>query len=99
MKSLISSGRGVKNIKEASIKIGDSTINVAVVHGTANAKELLEKIKAGDKDYHFIEVMGCPGGCVTGGGQPIVPAQERIDVDPRVVRAKALYGEDAANSA
>ena len=88
--------RGVKNIKEASIKIGDSTINVAVVHGTANAKELLEKIKAGDKDYHFIEVMGCPGGCVTGGGQPIVPAQERIDVDPRVERAKALYGEDAA---
>jgi NADP-reducing hydrogenase subunit HndD len=87
--------RGVKNIKEASIKIGDNTINVAVVHGTANAKELLETIKAGEKEYHFIEVMGCPGGCVTGGGQPIVPAQERIDVDPRIERAKALYSADA----
>jgi len=56
---------------------------------------LLEQIKSGEKNYHFIEVMGCPGGCVTGGGQPIVSAQQRMDCDPRVVRAQALYQADA----
>ena len=87
--------RGVEGIKEASVQIGDQTLNVAVANGTANAAKLLEQIKSGEKNYHFIEVMGCPGGCVTGGGQPIVSAQQRMDCDPRVVRAQALYQADA----
>ncbi|NLO81761.1 MAG: 2Fe-2S iron-sulfur cluster binding domain-containing protein [Clostridiales bacterium] len=86
--------RGVEGVKEAEVSLGDITIRAAVAHGTANAKALLEKVKSGEKEYHFIEVMGCPGGCVTGGGQPIVDAKQRMDVDPRVVRAAAIYQED-----
>ncbi|NLB38606.1 MAG: ferredoxin, partial [Clostridiales bacterium] len=87
--------RGVKGIKEATVQIGDLALNVAVANGTANAGELLDAIKRGEKSYHFIEIMGCPGGCVTGGGQPIVPAQDRMARDPRMVRAQALYQADA----
>ena len=87
--------RGVEGVKEASIQVGDTTVNVAVAHGTANAAKLLDKIRKGEKQYHFIEIMGCPGGCVTGGGQPIVSAQKRMECDPREVRAAALYQEDA----
>lgn len=87
--------RGVEGIKEATLKVGDMTVNVAVANGTANASRLLDEVRAGKKQYHFIEVMGCPGGCVTGGGQPIVPASVRMVKDPRVLRAKALYTEDA----
>ena len=88
--------RGVEGVKEASIQVGDTTVNVAVAHGTANAAKLLDKIRKGEKQYHFIEIMGCPGGCVTGGGQPIVSAQKRMECDPREVRAAALYQEDAS---
>ncbi len=87
--------RGVEGIKEASLQLGGTTLNVAVVNGTANAAKLLDSIRAGQKTYHFIEIMGCPGGCVTGGGQPIVSAEKRMDCDPRVLRAAALYKEDA----
>ena len=87
--------RGVEGVKEASIQLGDATLNVAVAHGTANAAKLLDSIRRGEKTYHFIEIMGCPGGCVTGGGQPIVPAPVRLTCDPRAVRADALYREDA----
>lgn len=87
--------RGIEGVKEATVNVAGMDINVAVAHGTGNAKELLEAVRAGKKDYHFIEVMGCPGGCVTGGGQPIVNAQDRMDIDPRVLRAKATYAEDA----
>lgn len=62
--------RGLEGIKEAEVQIGDLKVKAAVVHGTGNAKLLLEKIKSGEADYHFIEVMGCPGGCINGGGQP-----------------------------
>lgn len=87
--------RGVdEGIKEAEVVLGGNTIRVAVAHGTAMAKELLDMVKAGEKDYHFIEIMGCSGGCVTGGGQPHVPARVKMDVDIRVERAKALYEED-----
>ena len=88
--------RGIAGIKEATVKIGDMDVNIAVVHGTGNAKNLLEAVKRGEKQYHFIEVMCCPGGCVTGGGQPIVSAQARNEIDPKVLRAKALYDEDAS---
>jgi len=86
--------RGLEGIKEATVKIGDLDVNVAVCSGTGKAAELLDSIKSGEKTYHFIEVMGCPGGCVNGGGQPIVSAQIRNWTDIRVERAKALYTED-----
>ena len=87
--------RGLQGVKEATIKVGDLDVNVAVAHGTANAAKLLDSIRSGEKTYHFIEVMGCPGGCVTGGGQPIVSAQKRMECDPKTLRAAALYNEDA----
>ena len=86
--------RGVEGIKEATVKIGDLEVKVAVAHGTGNAAKLLDAVKSGEKQYHFIEVMGCPGGCVTGGGQPIVSSQIRNFEDIRALRAKALYDED-----
>ncbi|HMM31730.1 MAG TPA: NADH-dependent [FeFe] hydrogenase, group A6 [Clostridia bacterium] len=88
--------RGFEGIKEAEVKIGDMTVRVAIVHGTGNAAKLLDAIRAGERSYHFIEVMGCPGGCITGGGQPIVDARERYFVDVKAKRASAIYGEDEA---
>lgn len=86
--------RGLEGIKEATVSVNGTDINVAIVHDTANAAKLLNAIRAGEKTYHFIEVMGCPGGCVTGGGQPIVDARTRYYVDPRAARAAATYSED-----
>ena len=90
--------RGIEGVKEASVTIAGKEIKLAVANGTGNAKILMEKMKNGEADYTFIEVMGYPGGCVTGGGQPIVPARDRMKVDPRVVRAKALYTEDESKA-
>ncbi|MBQ6399745.1 MAG: iron hydrogenase small subunit [Clostridia bacterium] len=87
--------RGIEGVKEATVKVGDLDVKVAVAHGTANAAKLLDSIRSGEKTYHFIEIMGCPGGCVTGGGQPIVDAQTRMECDPKALRAAALYREDA----
>ena len=70
-------------------------IKVAIASSTGAAQKLLDAVKAGEKQYHFIEIMGCPGGCVNGGGQPIVPAEVRSVLDPRVERAKGLYSEDS----
>ena len=86
--------RGLEGIKEATVNVNGTDINVAIVHGTANAAKLLNAIRAGEKTYHFIEVMGCPGGCVTGGGQPIVDARTRYYLAPRAARAAATYSED-----
>ncbi len=87
--------RGVKGVKEATVKIGDLDVNVAVAHGAAGAQDLLNAIRRGEKNYHFIEIMGCPGGCVTGGGQPLISSKVRDTIgDPRIMRAKALYDED-----
>ena len=86
--------RGVEGVKEATVKVGDLDVKVAIAHGTANAAKLLDSIRSGEKTYHFIEIMACPGGCVTGGGQPIVSAQKRMECDPRVVRANAIYRAD-----
>ncbi len=88
--------RGTEAIKEASYTVGDLTVKVAVVSGLANARKLMDKIRAGEADYTFIEVMACPGGCVNGGGQPIQPASVRNFTDLRALRAKALYDQDAA---
>lgn len=87
--------RGVESgIKEATVNVGGMDVNVAIVHGTASAGRVLDMVKAGEKDYHFIEIMGCSGGCVNGGGQSHVDAKTRLDLDLRVDRAKALYDED-----
>ena len=87
--------RGTEGIKFASYKLGDINLNVAVTSGTANARKLLDDVKAGKVDVQFIEVMGCPGGCVNGGGQPHQPAEVRETVDLRAVRAAVLYNDDA----
>ena len=89
--------RGVENgIKEATIKLAGLDINIAVVHGAVNIPEMFERIAKGDKQYHFIEFMACTGGCVNGGGQPVVSAKLQDEVDVRAERAKALYSIDKA---
>lgn len=85
--------RGLDGVKEATLKIAGKDVKVAIVHGTKNAKTILEKIKNGEK-YDFIEIMACPGGCIHGGGQPIVDARIKADVDVKAKRAEALYSED-----
>ena len=87
--------RGMKGIKEASYTIKKGlTVKVAVASGTANARVLLDAIRAGKADYHFIEIMCCPGGCINGGGQPQVSARIRNTVDYRQKRAEVLYKQD-----
>jgi NADP-reducing hydrogenase subunit HndD len=88
--------RGVDGIKRATYSVAGIDVKVAVASGLANAKELLKKVESGEEDVHFIEIMGCPGGCVNGGGQPQQPASVRNFEDLRALRAKALYDEDAA---
>ena len=86
--------RGMEGIKEASYKLGDLDVKVAVASGTKNAKVLMDKIKDGTADYTFVEIMGCPGGCINGGGQPVQPASVRNFVDYKTLRANALYEND-----
>ena len=86
--------RGMEGIKEASYTVGDLTLNVAVASGLDNAKKVLEAVRAGEKNYHFIEIMCCPGGCINGGGQPIQPNWVRETVDVKGLRAGVLYQED-----
>jgi iron-only hydrogenase group A len=81
--------RGMEGIREATITIGDLEVKAAVAHGLANAAKLLDKIRAGEADYHFVEVMACPGGCIGGGGQPIPTSLE-----VRKARAGAIYQAD-----
>ncbi len=89
--------RGVEGIKEATYNVAGMDVNVAIASGLANAKILLDKVKSGEANYHFIEIMGCPGGCVNGGGQPHVPASVRNFNDIRALRAKVLYDQDASS--
>lgn len=86
--------RGVEGIKEATIELEGLTLKAAIAHGLGNARKLLDRIKAKEADYHFIEIMACPGGCVTGGGQPIQPSEVRSWIDLRKKRAEAIYEED-----
>ncbi|AEG14590.1 hydrogenase, Fe-only [Desulfofundulus kuznetsovii DSM 6115] len=88
--------RGLRGIKEARLKLKNQTLRLAVAHGTRNARRLLERIKRGEK-FHFIEIMACPGGCVGGGGQPILGRLNRREakmVERRMQRAQALYKID-----
>ena len=92
--------RGLEGIREASLDINGMTVNVAIAHGMKNAKVLLDEIREGKSKYHFIEIMGCPGGCIAGGGQPLVrscfmPYEDNDIQDTfRAKRAAALYSED-----
>ena len=90
--------RGIADFKQASVKlpIGDKKVEVkvGVVSSISAAEKVLQKIKSGELEFHFLEVMACPGGCVHGGGQPHVSAKDRIDKEVRAERAKALYSED-----
>ena len=88
--------RGTKGIKEAAYVMAGMEVRVAVASGLANARELLRRVNAGEANYHFIEIMACPGGCVNGGGQPRITAPERNFTHIRELRAKALYDQDAA---
>jgi len=86
--------RGGDGIKKATVNIAGKDLKIVAVSGLANAKEILEELKQGKTDYHFIEIMACPGGCVMGGGQPIKNAKTRAEIDVRKLRAEALYSID-----
>ena len=88
--------RGLQGIKEATYTVGEISVRVAVAHGLANARELLNKVRSGEEHYDFIEIMACPGGCINGGGQPQVSAEIRNFTDYRAKRASALYQLDEA---
>ncbi len=91
--------RGTQGLKQATVNIAGSDIKVAVASGAAAAKVVMDRMKAGNPDgWTFVEIMGCPGGCVNGGGQPIQPQYVRDTVDLKAVRAKALYDQDAAST-
>ena len=96
--------RGFAGIKEASYTLGGTQVKVAVAHGMKNAKVLLDQIRNGTSEYHFIEIMGCPGGCIAGGGQPYVKPcflpNEDIDIldTYKAKRASALYSEDQSKT-
>ena len=84
----------VNGIKEATVKIGDLDVKVAIANGLKNAGIIMDMIEKGETPYHFVEIMACPGGCVTGGGQPIHDAKTRATVDIHGLRKKALYEAD-----
>ena len=90
--------RGTEGVKEASYNVAGMDIRVAVASGLANARTLLNKVKSGEVQYHFIEIMGCPGGCVNGGGQPQVSGEVRNFTDVRAIRAGVLYSNDEAKA-
>jgi iron-only hydrogenase group A len=87
--------RAVEGLREATIEIGEHKVRVGVANGLANAKELLDKVVAGREQFHIIEVMACPGGCIGGGGQPYPPRGMKV-LDPKLLalRASALYAID-----
>lgn len=90
--------RGMEGIKEATYNVAGTDVKLAVASGLANARMLLDKVNSGEADYHFIEIMGCPGGCINGGGQPHVSPAERNFGDYRAKRASVLYSNDAAKA-
>jgi len=92
--------RGLAGVREATVDINGTAVNVAIANGMKGAKVLLDEIRAGNSKYHFIEIMGCPGGCINGGGQPYVrecflPNEDADIMDTyKEKRAQALYSED-----
>ena len=88
--------RGTEGIKEAEYNLAGQTVRVCVASGLANARKIMEDVRAGKSKYDFIEIMSCPGGCVNGGGQPIKSAFVRNNKDIKGERAKSIYAQDAA---
>jgi NADH-quinone oxidoreductase subunit G len=86
--------RGMDGVKEATVKINDLDVNIAVAHGLGNARKILEAIRNGEANYHAIEIMACPGGCINGGGQPY----NHGDVDVSNKRMEGLYSEDRSKT-
>ncbi|MCL1809521.1 MAG: NADH-dependent [FeFe] hydrogenase, group A6 [Clostridiales bacterium] len=86
--------RGTDGIKEASYSVAGLDVKVGIANGLGNARKLLDSVKSGEKQYHFIEIMACPGGCVNGGGQPVQFAEVRNFTDLKALRAKGLYDQD-----
>ncbi len=84
--------RGMESLKEATLTVGGKEVRIAVVHGLANAKKLLQNIREGKANYDFVEVMACPGGCISGAGQPI-PVAKNV----RKLRAQGLYNSDKSH--
>lgn len=87
--------RGTQGLKEATFTLGGVTVSVAIASGLANARKIIDSIKSGEKNYTFVEVMACPGGCINGGGQPYVHDEIRNSVDLKTLRAQALYDYDS----
>lgn len=87
--------RGTQGLKEATFTLAGNTVSVAIASGLANARKIIESIKSGEKNYTFVEVMACPGGCINGGGQPYVHDEVRNSVDLKTLRAQALYDYDS----
>ena len=90
--------RGMEGVKEAIYSIGDLVINVAAVSGLGNVPKVMDRVRKGKANYHFIEVMCCPGGCINGGGQPVQPAYVRNFIDLKAKRAEVLYKADAGKT-
>lgn len=87
--------RGVEGLKEATVEVAGIDVHVAVAHSMKIAKPLLDEIREGRSSYHFIEIMGCPGGCINGGGMPYIDANTRnAGMNYKALRAQALYDED-----
>ncbi len=85
----ITAVRGMEGVREASVQVGDLQVKAAIAHGLSNAAKVLDKVASGEADYHFIEIMACPGGCLGGGGQPVPTSP-----DIRNARADAIYQAD-----
>ncbi len=89
--------RGTMGLKQTTVNVGGTDLKLAVASGAGAAKYVMDQLKAGNpQGWGFIEIMGCPGGCVNGGGQPIQPQYIRDTVDLKAVRAKALYDQDSS---
>jgi iron only hydrogenase large subunit-like protein len=89
--------RGVRGVKEADVRIDGTTVSIGVANGLNNAKHLLDRVIRGEKTFHIIEIMACPGGCVAGGGQPYPPrGMDVLDPELAKLRARALYAIDAS---
>ncbi len=86
--------RGMDSVKEATVTIKGNPVKIAIASGGKAAKQVMDKIRSGESDWTFVEVMGCPGGCINGGGQPIQPQYVRDTVDLKGLRAAALYDQD-----
>ena len=86
--------RGYEGVREAQVEMGTLTLRVAVIYGTANARRFLEEMKMQGTQYHFVEVMACPGGCIGGGGQPKNLMKDADEIRQR--RIAALYRRDGS---